>query len=414
MVLKLPSRCRVLVLALVLAAATLAGCFGSLEDDASWEDEDQEDATHGDEEDDKEEDKQEQINQTLLRFPLEAAFTEQLWVNGSFEPQETGAGGGFLTGAFQKRVDLSDLVPAEVPTRLQVSVTMDAQEVPFVGPTGRADPSSNDTVWYDSTWKNPEPGRFEMSGLLKRSEDGLVGLLLEAYLPGAEGPPEMGFSLQASVTARPDSVPDRVPVAVQLAGNDTINVQVKGEEHAELLVYGPDDALVGRLFFFGQDDWTVPPGRAGEFVLLPVLGSGDIKITKQGEAVDERHTMRALGFREQIGQPRDVEPFGTTSWTFEVDELPLRVYVTLAGPSGEPWMCNGVATVRLSSPEGTILDRSVECPSPTNVPFLYEEAWTWEPGVGDPRLVAGTYEVSVEADLWYGHQVVRGVEWYER
>lgn len=389
----------------------LSGCLGGQDDPSAGEDPAQEDP----EEDDRDRQKENVVREPrALRFPLNGTWEEQKRITGSFEPQETGVGGGFFTGAFQAHIDLSDLVPEDVPVRLEASVRLDALEIPLVGPTGRVDPVDNDTVWYEKDWRTPEAGRGELKGVVKRSPEGSVGLLLEAYVPGHEPPPDVQYVVEAKATAVADEVPDGVPVAFGLGGNETVVFEARGEGDAQVLVYSPDDEIVGRVSVLDEQEWTSPRGMAGEYVVMAAHGSGSLRIVQQVESGEDPGSLRALGFERERGEPVDVEPMDATSWTFEVDRVPLRVRLSLVGPDGDAWVCFGTASVSLASPQDQVIGRAVECPSPTNVPFLYEEEWTWSTHVGDERVVPGTYEVVVEADQLEGFQARHGVEWYER
>lgn len=397
-------------MALILSA--LAGCLGDSGDEIPPEDK-----APDDDLDEEEENGGQRIfnvddmNLSSFRFPLEASLHEAMWVNGSFQPQETGIGGGFVTGAFVKEIDLGELVPAGVPTHMEVVVTMDAETVPFVGPTGRALPMNNGTTWYESQWREPEPGRFEMNGVLNRDADGTFGIRLEAYTSGPDAPPEMDYSVYALATARPDVVPPGVPVALELAANETIVFDAHGDTRSELLVYGPDDALVDRRIISGPEPWAVPLGAGGEYVVLSVHGSAGLQISRTD---DETGVLRALHLERHQGEPHEISPSTPVSWTFALDERPLRVLLSLVGPADEPWVCSGPITLGLSSPQGAILDHSLECPAPTNVPFMFDESWILGPDIGDRRMVPGSYEASVEPDLWYGYEVRHVVEHYRR
>lgn len=319
-------------------------------------------------------------------------------------------GGGFVTGDFVKEIDLGGLVPAQIPTHVEVVVLIDAEHVPFVGPTARAVPTDNGTTWYESHWTEPEPGRFEMRGVLKRSEQGRFGVLLESYVPGHEPPPEVAYSVRATATAFPDAVPNGVPTAVDFDANETIVFKALGDSKTEVLIYDPNDALVDRLIIVGQQSWQPPADAGGEFVVLPVYGSGDLRIGKQERGGE----LRALDLEREEGRPHVVEPSDTVGWTFDVNERPLRVLLSLVGPDGEPWACSGPVELALHSPRDQVLEHSLECPSPTNVPFMFDESWILGPALGDRRVVAGLYEASVTADLWYGYNVHHVVEWYKR
>lgn len=401
-----------LLLTFILAAATCAGCLGGTGEDEARDRE-------ADQEDDKTDDKQDapqppfnvgEMNLTMFRFPLEKEVDAVLWKNGTFEPQETGMGGGFATGEFAKEVDLGELVPPQIPTHVEVVVTIDAEHVPFVGPTARALPTDNGTTWYELDWVEPEPGRFEMRGVLKRSEEGRFGVLLEAYVPGHEEPPEVAYSVRAAATAFPDAVPNGVPAAVEFNANETVVFEALGSSRSEVLIYGPDDTLVDRLVIVGQESWRPPTGMRGEFVVLPTYGSGDLRIgTEKGDGA-----LRALGLEREEGPPHAVQPGDTVGWTFDVDERPLRVMLSLVGPDGEPWVCSGPVDLALHSPRDQVLEHSLECPSPTNVPFMFDESWTLGPALGDRSLVAGSYDASVTSDLWYGFEVHHVVERYKR
>jgi hypothetical protein len=349
-----------------------------------------------------------------LRFPLARPVDDVHWVNGSFEPEETGLAGGFLSGEFRKFVDLSSLLPAAVPTHVAVEVHMDITAIPLVGPTGRADPVANDTVWYELEWESPEPGRFLLDGIAKRNATGTFGIALEAYLPGTASAPGLDYSIRIRAQSDPETIPGGVPVALRLDANETVWLESPGEGFAELLVFGPTDTLVGRLYFEAREDWRVPRGVHGELVFMPVHGSPGIRVGRLIAEGGDPGSLRALGFQRETGEAHILEPQQRTTWSFEVEERPLRVSITVTGEGGQPWGCTGVLAVALAAPAETVLQNTVECPSPTNIPLLHGDGWTWWTAVGDPRLVPGTYEAAVDAGLWWGFAAHHVVEWYER
>lgn len=399
--------------ALLLAVTLLVGCMDTPED-ARPAQEDQTDDDIGVTDDPEALDSEEgRTDRAPYRFPLDVPIDLVHWENGSFSIEETGVGGGFVTGAFVQEVDLSDLLPREVPARVDIVVTLDAAAAPVVGPTGRIDPVGNGTTWYTVHEDRQGPDRFEMGGVVTREAAGTFGIALEAYVSGPADPPEVGYSVQATVTAHPDRVPVGVPVAAMFSANETIRFVTGANDELELLIYGPDDHLMDRHFFLGHEDWTVPSGAGGEYVVVPIHGSGDLRILHNGSG-EGSAILRALGLRSETGAPHDLEPQGTVSWEFTLDRRPLRISLAVIGPSGTHWSCVGNLQIRLDAPSGSILAGTAGCPTPTNVPFMYEERWEWTSFFGDGRLVPGDYEVLVENTLWDGHHAVHTVEWYLR
>lgn len=344
-----------------------------------------------------------------LRFALDDAIDTIRWHNGSFTTTDTGLGGGFATGAFVQHIDLTPHVPANVPTRLDITVTLDADQIPVAGPTARADPTSNGTTWYEAHWQSAAPGVFTFGGIVKRAPDGTIGINVEAYTPGPDEPPELDYTVRSHVTARPDRIPLGVPVAIRLDSNDTLFLHTQPDNQAELLIYGPDDRLLDRLFLVGKTQWTVPRGASGELVILPILGAADLGIVGP-----RGPTLRALDLHRATGEPHGIDTMTTTEWDFDVSKRPVRILVTVLGTGGSPWTCAGNLHVTLHSAETTILESSSSCPSPTNVPFLYEERRTWATHTGDPAVGAGRYTVTIDNTLWSGHQAYHAVETYVR
>lgn len=349
-----------------------------------------------------------------LRFPLDRPVDASYAYDGSFAPAETGLGGGFFTGGFVKEIDLTDVVPAEVPTRLDITVTLDAEHFPVVGPTARADPVANGTVWYETYRHSPTAGMFVFGGIVKRTSAGTLGVSLEAYTPGTTDPSRLDYMVEVNVTARPDAVPVGVPVAVTLGDEEAVTFETGEDQQAELLVYGPDDRLLDRLYFLGSEPWTVPAGSGGELVVVPIWGAGELRILGGTDDDGTASTLRALGLDRTLGERHALGTMETTTWDFTVKERPLRILVTVLGPPGEAWTCVGTLDVALRAPSGPVLERTAECPSPTNVPFMYEERRAWASHPGDPWLVAGDYAVAVDNTLWEGHVAYHTVETYVR
>jgi hypothetical protein len=347
-----------------------------------------------------------------LVFDIDAPSGSVVDIAGVFEAQDTGVAGGFVTGSFVKDVDLRQWVPAGVPVRVEIDVRLDAEEVPLVGPTGRVDPIGNETVWYGKTLRSDDPGHMLLTGVLQRPEEGFVGVRLEAYVPGHEEPPEVRYSGEARFEVMHSKVPAGVPVAFPVQAGD--NLTLRSEAQAQVLVFSPQDQVLDRLLVDGELVWTVPPAGEGELVILGVPGSADHRLWRQVPEDEELQPLRALDLQRETGAVREVGSPGETAWSFGLEAAPLRVQLVIVGPDGEAWVCSGALSGRVGSGQGQIIERAVECPSPTNVPFLYEEEWVFASRLGDPALVPGEYEVSVESNLSHGFQAYHTVEWYKR
>lgn len=295
---------------------------------------------------------------------------------------------GFTACPYQ-RVDLTPLIPVDVPVEL--SVTLQVNTNVQGGVTGSEEVSF---VMY-SVEENQDRLRFDV--LLVRSAAGVVELVLGALVPSMDQLQSGGLITGTAHTiARADVVPAYVPVAVPLGPGDVVEARGGGLE--QLVVFPPaGDAIRVTTAPFQVE---LPADAAdGQYFLFAVA---DEAVRMSGPNA----TLVAHRLVHLWGDPVDVPMAQETTWPLEIPGFPLMVGLEIQSKRNVPDCC-GVASymgprhVTVTTPANVeVVAEDVDClpfmgcplnPIGTSSNGYYTEFL-------DEHLVPGTYTASVLID----------------
>lgn len=323
---------------------------------------------------------------------------ETRWHNGSFQPHETCNASGCPTGTAFHEADLTDAFPAHVPVRFQLDLAYPDSPV-FRRPLF-LDFLTEDVSLYNVT-DVVVPGREVLSGTLLRGAGTVRVVVFFGSMTLGSGT-SIDYTLRFDVVGHRDWTPGGVPLLVPLgAGIETV-ADVEGpKEDGSAVLFGPDDAVVGRLHVADGELAVGAEGLAGEHVIVFPEGVDRVRI--RASAADAR--FRALPLSVERGDPHDVAGVDPIAWSFPLARPP--VIVGLYEESSTPLaFASGFSPVEIRSPQGTALQTTIGCGFCLTGGYgaLVRSA------AADPALVPGTYEVRYEpqpsAGLQVGHVVV--------
>lgn len=282
--------------------------------------------------------------------------------------------------------DLSDIVPAQAPVELTVTVN-----------GARASMSFEDASALGA--QGGEMGEFDGQAtgfgvIVTRGESGKV--LLHVYNPGGifSFPPNTApsASWEARSVVRADRLVAGVPAAVPLKPGQTLNLT--GESVEEAILIAPDGQATR--------DSTAPfslmaNGTAGEYIVL-MLGQDSTGVT--GPEV-EMLAKRIVIVRED---PQPLASGGANTWSFRPPSRPLLVGLEIESVPLEgtpfPFFSAGSTMTQFEATITTpgnavVLEASEDC-QPFVCGFVFGGfSWGFASEYLDERLEAGDYEASV-------------------
>lgn len=273
--------------------------------------------------------------------------------------------------------DLSDIIPADAPVELVVNVEGARADLEFI------DASS---IGGDNEF-NGQGTNF--AALVVRGSTGQV--LLHIYNPGGFSiPPQTNptASFAAQSVIRPDVVSPYMPVALQLAVGQSVNVT--GTDIDEVLILSPTGTFVrdqAEPFEFTAND------TAGTYV---VVVSGDDAVRLYGPNT----TLVAKRIASLEEEPRPLTSGTATTWTFDAPSRPLLVGVELSTIPNAGFFGVGSAMTQyelsVTAPGNVgVLQASDTCTPLCSFGLVGFSFFTFTTDYLDEGLVAGTYDVSV-------------------
>lgn len=342
-------------------------------------------------------------NLTPVRYALDGPANRTVWANGTFRVQDN----CFLVcqdgpSYHETKLD-GELVPDAV-NRITATLSFDRQNPILADALQVYGYAESGTFYGYNISQETGGGTFE--ALFVKGESPLVVVVAYEGPPSAQ--PEIDYTLQIDVEIDPAVVPPGVPVELQAEPGQGFLFEAAGQSSGiEVLAYGADDALKGRLTSEGDRlESTVPPSvAAGKHVLVPSSASSPIRISSNGTTAE----MRALGLAWTIGELHPVEANQAVDWTFEARNVPLAVGMHLE--NGQPLAIGaGPGDAVIESPNGTPLDESFGCGFCIAGGLFLS---TVSP-IGDESLGAGTYAASYQPTAEAGTAVGEVVITYER
>lgn len=345
----------------------------------------------------------------VARIPDAESTDVAMWANGTFSAQDASRAHDLLPGAGVTGSeglilhDITSMVPRGVPVRIFAEVTSEMAQ-------GDLDLFLNvpQGEWRTGNFFAPYGGAssFEVGVVHVSTEPIEVGLAYDVAEPAAEVP----YTLMVRVIADPELLVNGIVAGVTLPADARLDVELLGEtrtngpevEDVALMLYGPDDAFLGRFpLEGGTTSLALPAGSpAGEYVALLSQGGRNARLLVQGEPA----AMRPLGLEWVNGEPVALDAQGRGSWTADYDRAPILVGVWFTSPN----VARNVA-FSVAGPEGPLFGASVA----SDVPWFsvalpdgsgFSNGWGWDSLYGPPGLVAGTYTHEVAFETAGGAQ----------
>jgi hypothetical protein len=328
-------------------------------------------------------------NATRAQMEFRGGFQEtEVAVSESFAPTEACT----LSECPRRSVDLTPLVPPDVPVELSVSLSVDGDLFAFL------ETSEDVSIVQSSSESSGE--EISLDALLVRSPSGTVTLVLMAEFFAFESLPEGASATgTAHTVVRSSVVPAYVPVSVQLGPGETVNATGDGLE--QFVAFAPDGVIVRDVTEpFGV---TLPAtAAAGSYTLFAVADEAVRLFGPPG---------RPLAAQRLLHMQTDAVPLQSgapATWEAAVPGLPVWIGVVLESSEVVPGCCSagsytGPHEVRLVGPGNVdvILEQNdcllpaLECPMA--LVFSYYAYW-YGSGFLSEQLVPGAYTATVTAD----------------
>jgi hypothetical protein len=286
-----------------------------------------------------------------------------------------------------REVDLTPLVPAQVPVELSLAVAGDGNyDLRLLAGEG---------VTLLRYVEDYGAGTYRIDATLVRSPEGTVGLWAQYYLPSLLSVVEASLRGQAHAVSRDEVVPAFVPVAVELGPGDAINAT--GDGLTQLVLIPPrGEALRAVQAPF---ELRVPEGYpAGTYVA----------VVDSEEAVRLLGPDRPLSARQLVfaqTAPVDLAAGAVASWSMPVQGHPLVLgvvvgtKVTVEGSAVAAFPGN--LDVKLTSPRNVdVVAERQECLVLVScgMALLGSYSYGFSTDLLDEHLVPGEYAVSVTTD----------------
>lgn len=374
-----------LLLALLLVAMALAGCT-------------QDSVERPDGPGGSDDETESEVAETAYRFadldPTNVTITESGAAALTDYCFGFGCAAASMTGSdqYQETIDLSDSIPAGVPTYLHVHLQAN-------GGTGL---SLNAPYVY---WEAMEfvDGAFILEAMVIRFDSSEpIELVMTHHFPGFQFPPqaESEWNLEVTLETLPDRAPGRGAILLPLdSGTTGLNITTVRGPNADLLVWTGDGTFVGRNSTTdGRLDYPIPQNvtDSGAVMFFVRPAATVLQINATGPDPDPG-PMRVLPVEwVSTGSPESLEPTGSTSWTFEVDQIPLAIGI---GVNFDDATDNANAVIRVTSPRALVLESYVNC----MICIGFEHRAQSTPG--DINHLPGTYTVDAEATMDTGIEV---------
>lgn len=292
-----------------------------------------------------------------------------------------------LCGASVKHVDLTPIVPADVPVELTIELTGDGNyqiQLPTEGVT---------LVRYSDSY---DSGTYRIAAMMVRSSAGTVGLTLHYVMASVGSTDAAVLDGFAQSVSRAEVVPAYLPASAELRPGDTIRASGGGLE--ELVLFGPDGTAPLRASA-APFNLTVPDGYpVGTY---SIVAAADEAVRLLGP--DRPLTARQLSFVATA--PVDVPANQAVTWEMALDNHPLVAGVvlqskpTVDGMGVVSYPGNMDVALTTAGNVDVIAERMdcvvfVSCP----MALLGSTSYGFWSGFLDERLVPGSYTGKVLMD----------------
>lgn len=334
------------------------------------------------------------------------------WFEGSFGPAQTCPGTGCISEESRHEVDLTHLVPKDVPVALSIVANYNNESHVVIGSEFDLGVSANDATVHSESYNEPERGRIEMEVLLTRHE-GFVRLEVHRGFSGPSLDLQTDYRVRVASSTQADQVLSGIPVVVPMEPDLSLVATPAAGGEAELLVYGPDDRFIQRFDAAGNTTFTLADDDpSGDYVFVSSGGSDPATLALSG-LDEEPASLLSLRHKLTRGDPVFVEPGGGANWEFQVKGHPMRVGV-IAWNEDATVMMDQIE-VELVTPGGHSAKSGASC-APC-VSMVGPDGYSYMIGASTPlgseSLVPGMYTAKVTVDSM-GFQAQHYIVHYER
>jgi hypothetical protein len=281
-------------------------------------------------------------------------------------------------GCVERTHDLGTFLPEGLPLKLTVDLSWDPGDGIFHMETWI---DGEGMVWLHVDNSTLQPGHWRWSALVVPGPQSTAYVISGGPQTAAAATSASPYRLDVNFTASNQTVPELVPVAVEMGPNSTVGVQSSGGDPLSFLLYGPDDDLVQQA----EGELTLPADAArGDYIVMP-LATAMVLVPGGGGL---RFVDVAFVFADEVTVPSG----GSVTATVSSDQPPFLAGAYYYGQQQTPLMAGVELAITLKDPDGTTLVAQTACQ-----PFCaggFNAAWGT--GVGQP-LKAGSYSVTVES-----------------
>jgi hypothetical protein len=293
-------------------------------------------------------------------------------------------------GAY-KSVDLTSIVPAQVPVEISITLTVNSNIDAFVTGNEGAD------VLQASYEYNG--GDLRIDVLVVRTPEGVVTLELFSGSPSLDAV-QAGAKVTglAHSISRSSLVPSGVPVAVRLGPGDVVNATGDGLER--FVAYPPTGPAI-QIVQYPYELRLADDAPEGDYFLM---GLADEAIRLAGP----NRTLTAHHLASVVTDFVDVPMGQEVSWDMPLEGFPVWVGLEITGKQDLQDCCGaahymGSRHVRLLSPDNVNVlteDEDYDClPAMGCQLSVFGNVWEFYNSEGfDEHLVPGTYTATVTID----------------
>jgi hypothetical protein len=281
-------------------------------------------------------------------------------------------------GCVERPHDLGAFLPEGVPMKVTLDLTWQPGDGIF-----------HMEAWVDGegmTWLRVdeptlEPGHWQWTAVVLPGAESTAFVISGGPQSAAQAGSSSPYRLDINFTASNQTVPEAMPVALEMGPNSTFEVRSTNGGAAGFLLYGPDDLLLQEA----EGELTLPAEAArGDYIVMPaetavilVPGGGELRFVRVAFTYSDEVTVPSGG-GSTVSVSSTTPPFLAGAYFYGQQQTPVMVSVEMR--------------VTLTDPDGAALVTESACQ-----PFCaggFSESWSM--GFGVP-LKAGSYTLTVDS-----------------
>lgn len=296
----------------------------------------------------------------------------------------------FITSCPTRAIDLTPIVPPDLPVELTIALTADTNFNAYV--------QAGEGVTFVQYSSENNGNQASIDILAVRGADGTLQLVLQQFFPSFQSTSGQGtVSGTAHSAVRATVVPAYVPVTVELQPGDVVNATGDIEQ---LVAYPPGSSGAALRDLTYPFSLAVPADGPGGTYTLIVAADEAVRLT------GPNRTLVAHRLSYTATDPVDVPAGQETTWEMPVSGLPVLAGVALTTKETVPDCCSvaaypGTHDVGLVAPGNVpVLTSHQDCVPLVDCPFTVIGGYTfsYRSDLLDEHLLPGTYTASVASD----------------